>query len=270
MFIFRITHLNNWMRFNLFLFLFFMSCPFFIKAQTNTYTQLYNELQFARSINDKWAGEIFVGGTFSNTPTESRVLKTNIQRYINVWAHYYLSPRWKLSAAFSYYYNKNVPDMGQYYSPEYRISLQGIYYFHKTGFTLLTRMRGDIRFIMNEDSVFKNSYRYRQMVKYVQPLNGKVLRKGVVYFFATEELLFKPQAKTEGVTFFDRNRFQIGGGYLITDNIQVELNYLNEFIPRDDVNEMYNGLELTITFNNLFTNLKKSIFPKKPVSDPEL
>ena len=89
------------------------------------------------------------------------------------------------------------------------------------------------------------------------------MRQGVVYFLTAEELLLKPDAKTEGITFFDRNRFEIGGGYLITDNLQVELAYLNEFVPRDDKNDLYNALELTLTLNNLLPNLKKHIFPKK-------
>jgi hypothetical protein len=244
-----------------------MTCLFIVAflgpagSQTTSYNQLCNELQLTRTINDKWAAEIYLGGTFSSTDNESRVLKTNIQRYVSGWAHYFLTPRWKLTASFAYYYNKDVPDIGQYFSPEFRISLQGIYFFHKIGYTLFTRMRGEIRFIMNEDGVYEDKYRYRQMLKYVQPLNGKVLRKGVVYLLATEELLFKPNAKSEGITFFDRNRFEIGAGYLITDDIQIELAYLNEFMPRDDYNEMYNALEITATFNNLFTNLKKSLFP---------
>jgi hypothetical protein len=252
---------------------YFMTC-FFISAfplltisQTTSYNQLCNELQLARTINDKWAAEIFLGGTFSSTPSESRVIKTNIQRYVSGWAHYYLSPRWKLTSGLAYYYNKDVPDIGQYYSPEWRISLQGIYFIHKTGFTLSTRMRGEMRIMKNEDGNYEDKYRYRQMIKYLQPLNGKVLRKGVVYLYTTEELLFKPKAKTEGVTFFDRNRFEIGAGYLFTDNIQVELAYLNEFMPRDDYNEMYNALEITLIFNNPLTNLKNTIFPKPAEAD---
>jgi hypothetical protein len=247
--------------------IFILVFPICLKAQTTSYTQLCNELQIARTINDKWAGEIYLGGTFSNTPSESRVLKTNIQRYVSGWAHYYLSPRWKLTASLAYYYNKDVPDIGQYFSPEYRLSLQGIYYFHKTGYTLFTRMRGEFRYIMNADSVFEDKYRYRQMLKFIKPIKSQVLRKGIFYFLTTEELLFKPNAKTEGITFFDRNRFEAGFGYLITDNIQIELAYLNEFIPRDDGNEMYNAAELTLTFNNPLTNIKKKFSPKSTEGD---
>ncbi len=233
-----------------------------IKAQTTSYTQLGNELQFSRAINDKWAGEMYLGGTFSSTSEESRVLKTNIQRYIFGWAHYYLTPRWKLSSSFGYYYNKDVPDIGQYYSPEYRFTLQGMYYFHKTGYTLLTRMRGEFRYIMNAEGVFEDKYRYRQMIKFMKPINSQFLRGGVFYFVTTEELLFKPQAKTRGVNFFDRNRFEIGGGYLVSDDLQLELTYVNEFMPRDDYNDLYNVLAVTVTINNLLPRLKKKLSSK--------
>lgn len=255
------------MRTNYIILLLVILFPLSFQAQTTSYTQLSNEIQFVRAINDKWAGEIYLGGTFSNTPSEKRVLKTNIQRYAAAWIHYYLSPRWKLSSALAYNYNKDVPDIGQYFSPEYRLSLQGIYYIHKTGYTLFTRMRGEIRYMMNADGVFEDKYRYRQMIKFMKPLNSQVLRKGVVYFLTSEELLFKPQAKTKGVNFFDRNRFEVGGGYLITDDLQVELTYVNEFMPRDNGNEMYNAVCLTITFNNLWSKVRDSIFPDSPVDD---
>jgi hypothetical protein len=255
------------MRRNITICFIFSIFPLLARAQTTSYTQWYNELQLARTFNEKWAAEIYLGGAFSSTPSESRILKNNIQRYVAGWAHYYLSPRWKLSSSFAYFYNKDVPDIGQYFSPEYRLTLQGIYYIHKTGYTLLTRMRGEVRIMMNADSVFEDKYRYRQMIKFIKPVNGKMLRKGVVYFVTTEELLFKPNAKTEGVTFFDRNRFEIGAGYLITDDIQLELAYLNEFIPRDNGNEIYNGLEVTLTFNNPLPNLKRGITPKSTEPD---
>jgi hypothetical protein len=229
------------------------------RAQTSNYTQLANELQFSRSISDKWAAELWVGGTFSNTPSNDKVLSTNIQRYFFIWAHYYSSPRWKFSSSFAYYYNKDVPDIGQYLSPEYRLTLQSMYYFHKTGYTLATRMRLDLRYMMDAEGDFNFKYRYRQMLKFVKPINSMVLRQGVVYFLTTEELLFKPDAKTKGVNFFDRNRFDIGLGYQITDDVAVELAYLNEFVPRDGGNEIYNVMEFTLTCNNFLTNLKNRI-----------
>ena len=101
------------------------------------------------------------------------------------------------------------------------------------------------------------------MIKFVKSINSNVLRKGVFYFLTTEELLLKPQAKTKGVNFFDRNRFDIGLGYQITDDLAVELAYLNEFVPRDGGNEIYNVMEFTLTFNNLFPKIKEKIFGDK-------
>jgi len=123
-------------------------------------------------------------------------------------------------------------------------------------------MRGEFRYMMNADGVFEDKYRYRQMLKFVKPINSNVLRQGVFYFLTTEELLFKPQAKTKGVNYFDRNRFDIGGGYQITDDLSVELAYLNEYVPRDDGNQIYNVIEFTLTFNNLFQNIRKKIAPR--------
>ena len=248
---------GNLVRVFLFFFILIISLPG--RTQTNSFTQLGNEFRFVRAISDKVAAEIYFGSTFSNTPSNNKVLSTNIQRYLSGWVHYYYSPRWKFSSSLAYYYNKDVPDIGQYFSPEWRLSLQGMYYFHKTGYTLVTRMRGEFRYMMNSEGVYEDKYRYRQMIKYTKPINGKVLRKGIVYFVTSEELLFKPDAKSTGVTFFDRNRFELGGGYMVTDDLQLELTYVNEFVPRDNVNEMYNVVSFTATFNNPLTNLKKHI-----------
>lgn len=249
------------------LFLLLLLLGFGAMAQTKSFTQLGNELQFGRAINDKWSGEVYMGGTFSNTPNESHVLKTNIQRYIFLWGHYYFSPRWKFSSSLAYSRNKDVPDIGQYFSPEYRLSLQATYFFHKLGYTLSTRMRGELRYMMNQDGDFEDKYRYRQMLKFVKPLNRHVFRKGVYYFLTSEELLFKPNAKEKGLNFFDRNRFEIGGGYLITDDFQAEVSYLNEFMPRDNGNEVYNIVQLTFTFNNLFSKIKETVTSKFRDSD---
>jgi hypothetical protein len=242
-------------------------CSLRANAQNKDYTQLCNEIQFARTINDKWGAELWLGSCFSNTPTNSKFLSTNIQKYIFGWVHYYHSPRWKFSASLAYLNNKDVPDIGQYYSPEWRLTLQGTYYFHKLGYTLSTRMRGELRYIMNEEGVFEDKYRYRQMIKYLRPLNSKVLKKGTIYGFTDDEIFLKPNAKTSGLNFFDRNRFDIGGGYLFTENIQVELAYSNEFLPRDNGNEIYNAINLTLTFNNFISNAKR-ILSKSPAEEP--
>jgi len=237
-------------------------------GQTDTYNQWSNEFQFARPFNDTWAGELWMGSTFSSTPNESRVFKTNIQRYATAWVHYFLPPKWKFSAALSYYYNKDVPDIGQYLSPEWRLTLQPIYFFHKVNYIFSTRSRCEFRYMWNSDSVFQFNFRFREMLKFVKPINGKILRQGIVYLLASEELFFKPDVKSTGVTFFDRNRFEVGAGYLFTDDIQLELTYVNEFLPRDDNNEMYNIVSLTLSFNNLLLHLKNSLISKPEADNP--
>ena len=232
-------------------------------AQNKDYSQISNELQFSKTINDKWTAQVWLGNTFSNTPTENNILKTSIQKYFIGWADYYYSSRWKFSAAIAHYDNKDVPDIGQYYSPEWRLTLQGIYYFHKLGYTLATRMRGEFRQIMDENGVYQDKFRYRQLLKYQKPINGKVLREGIFYGFTSEEIFLRGNTKSTPLTFFDRNRFELGGGYMINDDTQLELTYSNEFLPRDHENEIYNALTITLSFNNLLSNLKKKMAAKK-------
>lgn len=234
-----------------------------LNAQTKTYGQSWNELKFNRTINKKWSAELNLGSSYSSTESSSNIFQSNIQRSLAGWAHYYLTPRWKLSTALAYFDNKDVPEIGQFKSPELRFSLQGIYYFHKTGYTLSTRMRMELRHMKNSDDDYEDVLRYRQQIKYQQPINSKILREGVVYAVASDELFFKSGTKVTGESFFDRNRLNLGAGYLITNDFQVELTYANEYMPRNNENKIVNAASLIITFNNLFENIRKKIVRKK-------
>ena len=232
-------------------------------GQNTTYNQFWNEFQFNQSINKKWATEIDVAAAYSSKESSPNLFENTTQRSLRAWGHYYFSPRWKFSAFAAYYNNKDVPEIGQFESPEWRFALQGTYYFHKTGYTLSTRMRTEFRHIKNGDDEYENVIRYRQQVKYIQPINSKFLRAGVVYAIASDELYFKSGAKVTGESFFDRNRLNIGAGYLFSDDLQVELTYCNEYLPRSKGNQTTNAASLTISFNNLFRNLQKKIQDKK-------
>ena len=164
-------------------------------GQTTTYNQFWNEIQFNRTINEKWSAELNLGAVYSSTESSSNIFQQNIQRSARVWGHYYFSPLWKFSSFIAYNYNKDVPEIGQFKSPEVRFALQGIYYFHKTGYTLSTRMRMELRHMRNEEEDYDNVVRYRQQIKYIQPINSKVLREGVVYAIASDELFFKSGTK---------------------------------------------------------------------------
>lgn len=237
-------------------------------GQTTTYNQFWNEVQFNRTINEKWSTEINIGAAYSSTESSSNIFEQNTQRSVRAWGHYYYSPRWKLSSFLAYNYNKDVPEIGQFKSPEIRFALQGIYYFHKIGYTLSTRMRMELRHMRNEDGDYDNVLRYRQQIKYLKPINSKILREGVIYAVASDELFFKSGTKVTGLSFFDRNRLNIGAGYLFSDDIQVELTYANEYLPRDNQSQIVNAASLTISFSNLFKNLNKKFLHKnETVSD---
>ena len=238
-------------------------------SQTKTYGQSWNEIQFNRTINNKCSTEINLGSSYSSTETSSNIFQNNIQRSFRGWGHYYLSPRWKLSTFLAYYDNKDVPEIGQFKSPEWRFALQGIYYFHKTGYTLSTRMRMELRHMKNGDDDYENVLRYRQQIKYIQPINSKILREGVIYAVASDELFFKSGTKVTGLSFFDRNRLILGAGYLFTDDIQIELAYANDYLPRDDENQIVNAASLTLTFNNLFKKLNKKLLHKNESNSNE-
>lgn len=128
-------------------------------------------------------------------------------------------------------------------------------------------MRVELGHIRNEN--YENVYRYRQQIKYLKPINSKVLREGVVYAIASDELFFKSDAKVTGLSFFDRNRLNLGAGYLFTDDLQLELTYANEYLPRDNGSQIVNAASLTLTFNNLFKNINKKLFHKNELAPKE-
>lgn len=228
-------------------------------GQNTTYNQFWNEIQFNQTLSKKWSTEIDLGAAYSSTESSSNLFENTIQRSIRGWAHYYFSPRWKFSTFIAHYNNKDVPEIGQFESPEWRFALQGIYYFHKTGYTLSTRMRTEFRHMKNQDDDYENVFRYRQQIKYMQPINSKVLREGVVYAIASDEIYLKSGTKVTGESFFDRNRLNVGVGYLFLDDIQLEITYCNEFLPRNSGNQITNAASVTISFNNLLRNLQKRI-----------
>ncbi|KAF2513474.1 DUF2490 domain-containing protein [Flavobacterium foetidum] len=241
--------------------LFLLSVAFSSKSlgQNTTYNQFWNEIQFSRTLSEKWSAELDLAAAYSSTATSSNLFENTIQRSLRGWGHYYLTPRWKLSAFLAYYSNKDVPEIGQFESPEWRFALQGIYYFHKTGYNLSTRIRTEFRHMRNQDDDYELVFRYRHQLKYLQSINSKVLRAGVFYAVASDEIYLKSGAKVTGESFFDRNRFNIGAGYLFTDDMQVELCYANEYLPRNKGNQITNAASLTITFNNLLENIQKKI-----------
>ncbi len=225
-------------------------------AQTNSYSQFSSEISLSRVLNKKMAAEFVFSDIQSSAPNESAMFKYRSSYSLEGWLHYFASSRYKLSVQLAYFNNKNVPDLNQENSTEYRISPQLVYFFHKTGYTLFGRARVDNRFIDNDEGKIEWFTRLRAMVKLTYPFNSKVIRKGVIYGFASEEIFIKSASDVSGASIFDRNSFTIGTGFAITDNIQAELSYQNEWLPRPHKTDIYNSLKVSLQFTNFLSVVK--------------
>lgn len=236
------------------------------KSQKNTlrYTQFWNEFAFTRPLKGNWALEFNFGQTWTSPIGGNDFFYTNAQLYARVWVHYFLNPRWKLSYFYAYFSNKDVPEINQRKARELRSAIQAIYYIKKAStYTLTTRMKIEDRHILNKAGVYEAVYRFRDQLRIVVPLNSKYIRQGVIYGIASDELSFKTASEVTGPTFFDRNRFSIGAGYSVTDDMQIELTYADEYLPRTTNDELYNGIQLNVNFNNLLTNIKNKLIKRR-------
>lgn len=237
-----------------------------LKAQTTDYNQFSNEFADAESIGKKWTLEFNLGQAYTSTPPSNNSMFAKAsQFYLRGWAHYYLNSRWKLSYFLALFGNVDIPDIEQAKNLEIRYALQGTYYFHKIGYTLLTRLRVEDRRIQNEAKTFEAYYRLRTQLRYSKPINGKVIRKGIYYGFGADELFFKTNAAITGQEFFDRNRLTLGLGYSITDDTQIELVYTNELLPRSSGTQIFNGYQINFAFADIFKRLKDKKKEKLPI-----
>jgi len=236
-------------------------------AQTNSYAQFNNEFNFTRSLKGKWVSELNLNHTWCSTPSNPNPFHINSQWYVRGWIHYYATARWRFSAFLAYFYNRDIPELSQKEVPELRFAVQGTYYFHKVGYTLLGSFRIEDRKFWTDEDIWEASYRFWANLRFVLPLNGKTIRRGIWYAIASEEVFLKTGAVVSGKQSFDRNKLTLGGGYSITDNLQVELTYSNEFVPRSEMNEMYNTLSLGFNINNFIPMVKKKFFSKNEPLD---
>jgi hypothetical protein len=227
------------------------------KSQTTKYNQFSNEFSDVESLGKKWTLEFNLGQSYTSIPpnNHSPFAKAS-QFYLRGWAHYYPNSRWKLSYFLALFANLSIPDIEQAKNFEIRYALQGTYYINKIGYTLLMRFRLEDRRIQNEAKTYEAYYRLRTQLKYTQPLNGKLIRKGIYYAVAADELFVKTKAAITGKDFFDRNRLTIGGGYALTDDTQIELLYSNEWLPRPAGNLVFNSYQINFSFTDLFRKYK--------------
>ncbi|WP_052272766.1 DUF2490 domain-containing protein [Flavihumibacter solisilvae] len=246
-----------------------LTFPAFIMAQHNTHHQFWNEITFTRAMTKKFSTELNLGQNWTSTPGNSSIVAQNSQIYGRIWAHLYLNARWKFSVFYGYYYNKYVPEIDQREYPEGRLALQGTWYIKRSRLTMSTRFRLEDRHIKNTEGYYEGVYRFRSQLKSLYAFNGRQIRKGISYGIGSAELYFKSASNVTGGQFFDRTRLTIGGGYAMTDDIQVEVTYVNEYLPRPDENEIYHVLQIVIAFNNFLPDVVKKFRKKASSSVPQ-
>lgn len=250
--------------------LFFFLLPAFIQranSQSTSATQFSSELRFARTLAKRWSGEVTFTNNWIQSPPADGLFDQYGEWSIGSWGHYYIAAKWRISLGASIYHKLELEDPQQHKSNEIRFSGQGTYYIKKIGYTISARSRLEWRNVQDAEQHFQSVLRLREQLKIVVPINAKSIREGIIYGFGSDELFFKTPSDATGDEIFDRNRFEIGMGYAITNDVTVELYYTNVFLPRDtdQVNSVFN---LDFSFRNLVENMKKRFSQTRvPVPD---
>lgn len=236
-------------------------------AQTENYNQLWDEFIFTRKLSEKWSLESDVGFRTSSVPEDSNPIYSITQVYLRVWGHYRVAERWKLSFSYGYFYNSVVPELNQTQSNEYRGAIQATYFIARNRHKLNGRLRLEDRHLQNDEGNFEAVLRIRTQLKYLYPITAPQIEHGVLYTFASDELFFKSSSSVSGSDFFDRNRAIAGLGYAFTNNMQMEVSYVNEILPRDGVTKIYNVVQVQVIFTDFLDNAKKLFKKPKPIMD---
>jgi hypothetical protein len=226
-------------------------------SQIEKDNQFSNDFQFNAVIGKKTTTEFDFAQGFTSEINASNPFHKISQLSGRFWIHYYLNTKWKLSGFMAYYYNHDVPEITQKKSSEVRIGFQGIYYFVKKDYTLSNRIRIEDRLLGNGNKNIDIVFRFREMLKLVYPISIIKLKEDALYGIVSEEIFLKTKGATTGKESFDRNRLTIGFGYNFTKQFQIELSYMNEYLPRDTNDKMYNSISTSLIFNDLISTLRK-------------
>jgi len=227
------------------------------RAQNTTYHQFWNEFQFIHPLTQRYALEADVSSSFSSPPEQRNRLSAFTQYAVTMQLHQFYSAKWRFSLLSAYFSNYYVPEIGQREYAEIRFSAQAMYFFNKIKNISLTRARVEYRMIENADGQFENVMRYRQFFKFTKPLNSNYIRSGTFFAFASEEVFFKTPADLTGPDLFDRNMLTLGIGYAFTDDLQMDVDYTNEYVPRGSGNIINHALQFNLTLNNPFGYIEK-------------
>ncbi|MBK0370961.1 DUF2490 domain-containing protein [Flavobacterium agrisoli] len=253
---------------NIFVWIWLILATHFLYSQTTSSNEFWTEARFNGTLNERWATEFDYRLKSGDNSNLTNPFKETLQNSYMGWVHYYASPRWKASFGAGYFENEHIEEFSFPNTHEWRFTPQGTYFFHKIGYTFSTRMRFEFRNIYKDSGDNNHTVRYRQQFKLLKPFNSKFLRKGVFYGFASEELFFQSSNQSK-LKFLNRNRFKIGAGYLFTDDLHVELSYINEYQPLDDENLNTNIFSIRIIYNNLIKKIISKINSEETANSNE-
>lgn len=222
---------------------------------TNSSAHLWNELDLTHAYKKVVVeGDLFMSHS-NDSNNRYQIRKHFFEFGAMGWAHYYLTPRMKLSAGISYWQNLDVPEISQTPTKEFRPNFQAQHFIVRKQFTVFNRLRLENRFVENsitKKNTFTNRLRY--MPKVFVALNSKSIRKKTVYFIASDEIVM-----TLGNSYLiDQNRATIGFGYCFTNDIVLEACYTNQYNLKEDApREIINAFGLTLSVNNIMRAFQK-------------
>jgi hypothetical protein len=182
-----------------------------------------------------------------------------------IWYNHYFKAKIKTSFFFEPIYKKAEPESDAPNLMEYRLAIQNVYYSPFKRWTLQNRIRLEERFIENTSGDFVHVLRPRYLLKGIIGINKKVLIQGTIYCLASNEIMFNTGSSATGYHIIDRDVFQFGLGYCITDYITLEslYAYTLRVLSNGDTSSIQ-AWSLTLSISNILSpDYFKGYFHKK-------
>ncbi len=175
----------------------------------------WNIVNIKANLSSRW-------GLFAEAQLRSLRFYNHFHYYeYKAGASYNINKYFSVLGGFGWY--DTYAEGGNFKTPmvndEFRTWLQVSMKQHLDRIKFEHRYRAEQRWTING---FRNRFRYR--LQAVVPLNNKTLEKGTVYAIAWNEVFF-----TDKAPYFERNRFLVGCGFELNDNLAIQTGFLKQF-----------------------------------------
>lgn len=242
----------------------FFLLPFFLApsasllAQRQKISEANFETDFTTKPIKRYLFELdLTQGTKADTG-QNNVLKYRSYAIANAWFHFYPTRVIKLSLGGFYKHDSDIEEIGQPLMNEFRMSFYSVFNIPSRRFYMSHRAGIDLRWLMYSDRTqYRTQLRYR--LKAIMPVNKKELVRGTFFLSFSEELLFSKVNNPKRTQILNLFATSLGIGYCLTDNIQIEPNYTNQYQPLfgTDSSTLTNVWSIRLTFNNIFIGYLK-------------